>query len=157
MWWRLKSPASRLFAQSFSCADLRKHQNPATLGLCEGNPPVTSEFPSQMGSNAEFLCFLWWRHHDSLQVMVSRWPPSPGTSWAASLWTKIPDMIWGSFNWKITREDLNLRCEACQQEHHSVRLSNRVNCHASSPNNYILWLFAFRNILIPEAPFTSMD
>ena len=31
-------------------------------GLCEGNSPVTGEFPSQMASNAENVS-IWWRHH----------------------------------------------------------------------------------------------
>ena len=31
-------------------------------GLCEGNSPVTSEFPAQMSSNAENVS-IWWRHH----------------------------------------------------------------------------------------------
>ena len=31
-------------------------------GLCEGNSPVTGEFPSQRASNAENIS-IWWRHH----------------------------------------------------------------------------------------------
>ena len=31
-------------------------------GLCEGNSPVTGEFPTQRASNAENV-FIWWRHH----------------------------------------------------------------------------------------------
>ena len=30
--------------------------------LCEGNPPVTGEFPAQRASNAENVS-IWWRHH----------------------------------------------------------------------------------------------
>ena len=32
-------------------------------GLCEGNPPVTGGFPSQMASNAENVS-IWWRRHE---------------------------------------------------------------------------------------------
>ena len=32
-------------------------------GLCEGNSPVTSEFPSQSSNKAENVS-IWWRHHD---------------------------------------------------------------------------------------------
>ena len=32
-------------------------------GLCAGNSLVTSEFPAQMASNAEYVS-IWWRHHD---------------------------------------------------------------------------------------------
>ena len=31
-------------------------------GLCEGNPPVTGEFPAQRASSAENVS-IWWRHH----------------------------------------------------------------------------------------------
>ena len=31
-------------------------------GLCEGNSPVTGEFPSQSASEAENAS-IWWRHH----------------------------------------------------------------------------------------------
>ena len=41
-----------------SGADQRKHQSPTSLGLCEGNPPVTSGFPSQRASNAKKFPFV---------------------------------------------------------------------------------------------------
>ena len=34
-------------------------------GLCEGNTPVTSEFPAQRTSNAKIVS-IWCRHHDLL-------------------------------------------------------------------------------------------
>ena len=33
-------------------------------GLCEGNSPVTGEFPAQRASNAANVT-IWWRHHDT--------------------------------------------------------------------------------------------
>ena len=36
-------------------------------GLCEGNSPVTGEFPAQRTSNAKKVS-IWWRHHVSLSV-----------------------------------------------------------------------------------------
>ena len=33
-----------------------------TTGLCAGNSPVSSEFPTQRASNAENVS-IWWRHH----------------------------------------------------------------------------------------------
>ena len=62
--WRLKSSAhgcllNRLFRRrSMKTSKLR------VTGLCEGNSPVTGEFPSQRASNAENLS-IWWRHHAS--------------------------------------------------------------------------------------------
>ena len=32
-------------------------------GLCEGNSPVTGEFPAQRASNMENVS-IWWRHHE---------------------------------------------------------------------------------------------
>ena len=39
-------------------------------GLCEGNSPVTGEFPAQRASNAENVS-IWWRHHAN-QVIKAR-------------------------------------------------------------------------------------
>ena len=35
--------------------------------LCEGNSPVTGDFPAQMASDAENVS-IWWRHHDCVVV-----------------------------------------------------------------------------------------
>ena len=39
-------------------------------GLCEGNSPVTGEFPAQRASNREYIS-IWWRHH---VCVISHWP-----------------------------------------------------------------------------------
>ena len=53
-------------------------------GLCEGNSPVTGEFPAQRASNAENVSILW-RHHGSKefwetltnkQLEMHGWVPS---------------------------------------------------------------------------------
>ena len=51
-----------LFNRLFRC---RSNKTPklGVTGLCEGNTPVTGEFPSQMTSNAENVS-IWWRHHE---------------------------------------------------------------------------------------------
>ena len=46
-------------------------------GLCEGNSPVTSEFPAQRASNAEKVP-IWWRHHITAATwrcrkLISQW------------------------------------------------------------------------------------
>ena len=38
-------------------------------GLCEGNSPVTGEFPAQWASNAENVS-IWWRHHDKSKTLA---------------------------------------------------------------------------------------
>ena len=40
----------------------KKTSNLRVTGICEGNSPVTGEFPAQMVSNAENIS-IWWRHH----------------------------------------------------------------------------------------------
>ena len=39
-------------------------------GLCEGNSPVTGEFPTQRASNAENAS-NWWRHHDLTYICLT--------------------------------------------------------------------------------------
>ena len=48
-----------------NCLFRRKSKRTSKLrvtGLCEGNSPVTGEFPAQMASNAENVS-IWWCHH----------------------------------------------------------------------------------------------
>ena len=69
MRWRLKSPVSSLFAQPFVRAHIKETSKLRVAGLCEGNSPVTGEFPSQRASNAENVS-IWWRHHVFLDVVI---------------------------------------------------------------------------------------
>ena len=41
---------------------LKKTSKLRVTGLCEGNSPVTREFPAQRASYAESVS-IWWRHH----------------------------------------------------------------------------------------------
>ena len=41
----------------------KKTSKLCVTGLCEGNSPVTGEFPAQRASNAENVS-IWWRHHE---------------------------------------------------------------------------------------------
>ena len=40
----------------------KKTSKLCVTGLCEGNSPVTGQFPSQRASKAENVS-IWWRHH----------------------------------------------------------------------------------------------
>ena len=42
----------------------KKTSKLCVTGLCEGNSPVTGEFPAQRASNAGNIS-IWWRHHAS--------------------------------------------------------------------------------------------
>ena len=46
----------------------KKTSKLSVTGLCEGNSPVTGEFPAQRTSNAKNVS-IWWRHH----VMPNLW------------------------------------------------------------------------------------
>ena len=63
--WRLRSPVSDcLFNRLFRCRSSKISKLRVT-GLCAGNSPVTSEFPTQMASNTEYVS-IWWRHPASV-------------------------------------------------------------------------------------------
>ena len=60
-------------------------------GHCEGNSPVTSEFPAQRASNAENVS-IWWRHHERFRSASAQYHGQPiqrgkalfCSSWAGS-------------------------------------------------------------------------
>ena len=54
---------SVVYSTVCSPAGQRKTSKVRVIGLCEGNSPVTGEFPAQRASNAEGVS-IWWRHHD---------------------------------------------------------------------------------------------
>ena len=76
---RLECLPNRLF---------RRRSNEASKlrvsGLCEGNSPVTKEFPAQRASNAENVS-IWWRHHEL--GYVSRFM----TGCRRGVWCPAPD------------------------------------------------------------------
>ena len=54
----------------FNCLFRRRSKKTSksrVCGLCEGNSPVTGEFPSQRAGNTENVS-IWWRHHDFCAV-----------------------------------------------------------------------------------------
>ena len=64
-------------------AQIKETSKLRTTGLCEGNSPVTGEFPAQRASNAENVS-IWWRHHytpDSCASLSGR------TSYRKSSWS----------------------------------------------------------------------
>ena len=62
-----------------NCLFRRRSQETTKLrvtGICEGNSPVTGEFPSQRASDAENVS-IWWRHHVVIwPATPARWRPS---------------------------------------------------------------------------------
>ena len=59
---------SIVYSTVYTGADERKLR---VTGLCEGNSPVTGEFPSQRASNAKKVS-IWWRHYDHVSYLANR-------------------------------------------------------------------------------------
>ena len=79
--WRLKSPASRLFTQSFIQTQIKENIKAPRHRPLFGGFTGTCEFPAQRLSNAENGS-IWWRHH------VKRpWPSS-------SMWVPVSFQWW---------------------------------------------------------------
>ena len=66
--WRLKSPPLVFFLNRVFGRKSKKTSKVGVTGLCEGNSPVTGEFPAQRASNAENVS-TWWRH-DGLIIIT---------------------------------------------------------------------------------------
>ena len=73
-------PHDCLLNRLFSCKS-KKTSKLCVTGLCEGNSPVTSEYPAQMASNAEnasiwcvivlcSVCWTIWNSHKSCKAIV---------------------------------------------------------------------------------------
>ena len=58
----MSSRASQFTGVSIACRS-KKTSKLRVTGLCEGNSPVTGEFPAQRASYADNVS-IWWRHHD---------------------------------------------------------------------------------------------
>ena len=58
----LKSPVIWLFVKQVMRTHIKEISKSALLALCDGNSPVTGEFPAQRDSNAE-KASIWWRHN----------------------------------------------------------------------------------------------
>ena len=70
-----------IFTQPFPQVQ-KKTSRLRVTGLCEGNSPVTGEFPTQRVSNAENDTILW-RHHDKVNTMAG-YALEPCTAGASS-------------------------------------------------------------------------
>ena len=83
-----------VYSTAIQGADKRKTSKLCVTGLCDGNSPLTIEFPTQWASNTENVS-IWW-HHDVdfrqwlLSYVASQPGPMPETaiSWKL-LWQRI--------------------------------------------------------------------
>ena len=73
---------SIVYSTVCSGTEIKKTPMPRVTGLCEGNSPVTGEFPTQRASNAENVS-IWWRHHITFASHVLSMSPAmpPWRTW----------------------------------------------------------------------------
>ena len=99
LWWHHNEGDGISNHQPHNCLLNRffRHRSKKTsklhiTGLCVGNSVVTSEFPTQMASNAENAS-IWWRHHeDTISPMLAPYQTdrhSPTWSWHQIRWPHI--------------------------------------------------------------------
>ena len=50
--------------------------------VCEGNSPITGEFPTQRAGNAENVS-IWWRHHGAVNLLHIT---AASSSWPHAIW-----------------------------------------------------------------------
>ena len=61
----MSTMATQITSLTIVCSTERRSKKTSKLrvtGFCVGNSPVTSEFPAQMASNADYVS-ISWRHH----------------------------------------------------------------------------------------------
>ena len=67
--WRLKSPASRLFSQSFVQAYIKENIRAQRYWPVWAESTDDQWFPSQRASNTENVS-IWWRHHVAMLLFA---------------------------------------------------------------------------------------
>ena len=81
--------ASQITGVSIVCSTADQRKKLCVACLCEGNSPVTSEFPTQRASNTENVP-IWWRHHALVGFEESWWRYNDTTQywtiWNGSMW-----------------------------------------------------------------------
>ena len=87
---------------------LKKTSKLRVTGLCEGNSPVTGEFPAQRASNVENV-YIWWRHHENeTQIYMT-----------LICWYSIMIHLHGEGRTKISPLFLNFRIYLTPKQPHS--------------------------------------
>ena len=99
----------RLYCRLFRCRSKRKTSKLRVTGLCEGNSPVTGEFPTQRASNTEIVS-IWWRHHGIVSPALEQTYDCPGAGEVIKLdlgkisqCQTIPKLRWSANRGRISR------------------------------------------------------
>ena len=102
----------------------KKTSKVRVTGLCEGNSPVTGEFPAQRANNAENDS-IWWRHH-----LESR------------LCTVVPRKLTRKNN-VINKVSSHIHCPACRTTLVATRFQVAVICPIIQVPHWIRVFFYF--------------
>ena len=90
-------------------------------GLCEGNSPVTGEFPAQMASNGGNIS-IRWRHHELFRISTCQLLP---TCWDYLLSKEIKRLYW---HITIVREDFMSKSVLLHVHHCYCRKAYKQRC-----------------------------
>ena len=88
-WCHMASQITSLtivYSNIYSRHRSKKTSKLQVTGLCEGNSPVTGEFPAQGASNTENVS-IWWRHH-VIPAHENKWLNLHTSAWLLKELTK---------------------------------------------------------------------
>ena len=103
-------------------------------GLCKGNPPVTSGFPSQRASNTENVS-IWWRHHECIIWLrsnkIARNVPMLMMTFGHSHWWRHRtdrEVKWKVITWRKNGDHcLDLHCiNTSRENNHAIGCTSIV-------------------------------
>ena len=128
-------PHHCLFNRLFRCKS-KKTSKLRVTGLCEGNSPVTGEFPAQRASNAENVS-IWWRHHEpSMVISVPADVPTINvTAPSASVLMIADNISWGTM--KNTYDLYNVSTIGWRRQLKSFPVES--NTELKYQNSIIIW------------------
>ena len=129
-----------LFNRLFRCKS-KKTSKFRVTGLCEGNSPVTGEFPTQRASNAEYVSIRWCHHGvpspaPNSQSVYKCVPRSENPGFSSPVATPL---ILAPFSSSTSAESSFFAWQHLQQPHAAVmtRSSGSQECNHSGKKSHV--------------------
>ena len=72
-------------------------------GPCEGNSPVTGEFPAKRASNAKNGS-IWWRHHENICSCHDKTAVMPRAEFGEQIWFMMENPRWNGYKTTVHTE-----------------------------------------------------
>ena len=114
-------PNNCLLNRLFRCRSKNTSKLHVT-GLCAGNSPVTSEFPTQTASDEENVS-IWWRHHDAVRTPWLRCAGVTRISFVTDEWNWFSEIS----KTKLTTGHLQPTCLFLYSNHEYIYIYNIYN------------------------------